>query len=57
MAHSSRSVGHAVDLIEYAETAARYETLNLASGEPSSGLSNTQIQAICQSLGLQQTIF
>lgn len=57
MARSRSSIGHACDLIEYAETAARYEVLNLASGEPSAGLAPAQIQAICQALNLQQSIF
>ncbi len=51
------SVMHACDLIEYAEAAARYEYLNLAAGEPSHGLSVEEIRAICESVGVTQTIF
>ena len=57
IARADGSVMHACDLIEYAETAAHYEYLNLAAGEPSEGLSAEQIRAICQSVGVKQAIF
>lgn len=57
MARSSRSVKHAVDLVEYAETAAKYEYLNLCAGEPAEGLSAEQIRAICAAFNIQQEIF
>ncbi len=57
MARSDFSTAHALDLIEYAEAAARYETLNLQSGEASEGLSVEEIQRICRAFNVQQTIF
>jgi rhamnulose-1-phosphate aldolase len=57
MARSDVSVKRAADRIEYAETAARYECLNLANGERGEGLSAAEVRAICQFLGIQQTIF
>jgi rhamnulose-1-phosphate aldolase len=57
IARADDSVMHACDLIEYAETAARYEYLNLAAGEPSQGLSPEQIRSICESAAVQQSIF
>lgn len=49
LARSDVSVKRALDLIEYAETAAEYEYRNLVLGEPSEGLSESEIQAICES--------
>ncbi len=57
MARSDVSVKRAADLIEYAETAASYESLNLSNGEASQGLSVAEIRAICKTFGIQQTIF
>jgi rhamnulose-1-phosphate aldolase len=57
MARSDVSVKRAADRIEYAETAARYECLNLANGEKAEGLTADEVRAICQMLGIQQTIF
>lgn len=57
MARSDHSLAKATDLIEYAETGARYECLNLTSGAGSSGLSVEQIRAICAKYGVQQNIF
>lgn len=57
MARSDVSVKRAADRIEYAETAARYEYLNLVAGEPADGLSAEEIRQICQAFGVQQTIF
>lgn len=57
MARSDVSVKRAADLVEYAETAARYEFLNLSAGEPSEGLSAEEIRAICQSFGVPQSLF
>ncbi len=37
MSRSDLSIKHAADLIEYAETAARYKVLNLAVGEIGEG--------------------
>lgn len=57
LARSDRSAAHAADLIEYAEAAARYEFMNLQSGELADGLSVEEIQRICRSLNLQQTLY
>ena len=57
MARADNSVIHALDIIEYAETAAHYEHLNLTSGGKSDGLSPEQIREICVSWNIQQKIF
>lgn len=57
MARSDVSVKRAVDCIEYAETAARYEYLNLCSGERGEGLSAKDIRAICDGFNIRQAIF
>ncbi len=57
MARSDVSVKRAADRVEYAETGARYEYLNLAIGELGEGLSPDEIRAICASVGIQQDIF
>lgn len=57
VARSDSSVLHALDLIEYAEAAARYETLNLSSGERADGLSPGEIRQICEAWGVNQNIY
>jgi len=57
VARSDDSVLGALDLIEYAETAARYEYLNLVAGERSEGLSPAEIREICRAWNVQQDIF
>jgi rhamnulose-1-phosphate aldolase len=57
MAHSDTSVKRAADLIEYLETSAHYEVLNLSAGEPADGLQADEICAIARALGIDQTIF
>ncbi len=57
MARSDVSVKRAADRVEYAETAARYEYLNLAVGEAGEGLSAGEIRTICQTFNIQQNIF
>lgn len=57
MARADDSIFHALDLIEYAETAARYEFLNLTAGGPSEGLSPEQLRAISDSWNVRQKIF
>ncbi|HEX6270210.1 MAG TPA: class II aldolase/adducin family protein [Anaerolineales bacterium] len=51
------SILHALDLIEYAETAAHYEYLNLTAGDPGDGLSPENLRAISESWNVQQSIF
>jgi rhamnulose-1-phosphate aldolase len=57
MARSDTSVKHACDYIEYAEAGARYEYMNLMTGERSEGLSSVEIHSICKAWGVQQNIF
>ncbi len=57
MARSDASVKKACDVIEYAETGARYEYLNLSNHGLADGLSAHEMRMICDSLGLEQKIF
>jgi rhamnulose-1-phosphate aldolase len=57
MARSDVSVKRAADRVEYAETAAKYEYLNLSAGEIGDGLSADEIRQICRTFNVQQTIF
>jgi rhamnulose-1-phosphate aldolase len=57
MARSDASVKRAVDRVEYAETAAKYEYLNLCVGEIAEGLSGDEIRAICKTFSVEQEIF
>ena len=57
MARSDQSVKRAADRIEYAETGAHYEYLDLAVGGRAEGLSTDEIRAICAAFGVQQTVF
>lgn len=57
MARSDQSLDRAVDLVEYAETAARYEYLNLINAEMATGLTGEEIRAICSAFGIDQKIF
>lgn len=56
MARSDVSVKRAADRVEYAETAAKYEYLNLAAGEPGEGLSAEEIRSICRAFNVSQDI-
>lgn len=57
VARSDDSVLHAVDLIEYVEAAARYETLNLSNGQRADGLSPREIREICAAWGVRQEVY
>jgi rhamnulose-1-phosphate aldolase len=57
MARSDVSVKRAADRVEYAETAAKYEYLNLGVGEIGTGLSKDEILAICKMFSIKQNIF
>jgi rhamnulose-1-phosphate aldolase len=57
MARSDVSVKRAADRVEYAETAARYEYLNLCTGEIGEGLSTDEILSICAAFNVKQNIF
>lgn len=52
MARSERSVTHAVDRIEYAETGARYEFMNLSAGGQAEGLSREEIGSVAEAFGI-----
>ena len=57
MARAEVSVKRAADRVEYAETAAKYEYLNLCAGEIGEGLSVDEIRSICSAFSVKQTIF
>ena len=57
MARSDISVKRAADRVEYAETAAKYEYLNLRVGEIGTGLTPDEVRAICATFDIQQEIF
>jgi rhamnulose-1-phosphate aldolase len=57
MARSDQSVKRAADRIEYAETGAHYEYLNLVNHEQGEGLTVEDVRAVCQAFGIQQSIF
>jgi rhamnulose-1-phosphate aldolase len=57
MARSDTSVKRACDLIEYVETGARYEYVNLLNGERGEGLTPDEIRAVAAAFGVQQTVY
>jgi rhamnulose-1-phosphate aldolase len=57
MARSDVSIKRAADRVEYAETAAKYEYLDLAAGGGGEGLSGDEIRAICRTFDVQQSFF
>jgi rhamnulose-1-phosphate aldolase len=57
MSRSDNSVKRAGDRVEYAETGARYEYLNLMNGEQGQGLSDEEVRSICNAFNIQQNIF
>jgi rhamnulose-1-phosphate aldolase len=57
MARADESILHALDLVEYTETAAQYEVLNLSTGEASAGLSPENIRAVAESWNIRQRIY
>lgn len=57
MARSDVSVKRAADRVEYAETAAKYEYLNLSAGELGEGLGTEEILQICKKFNVKQNIF
>ena len=54
---SEQNVRRAGDLVEYAETAAHFEYLNLTLGSPSKGLTDEEMRQICKVFGIQQAFF
>lgn len=57
MSRSDSSVKQALDRIEYAEAAAKYEYHNLVVGEIADGLSAEEIRSICKAYNIEQDIF
>ncbi len=57
IARSDVSVKRAADRIEYAETGAHYEYMNLVNHEQGEGLLSEEIRALCDTYGVQQSIF
>jgi len=57
MARSNLSVMAAVDLVEYAETAAIYECLDLSLGQRAQGLADSEIRAIARVYGVKQRLY
>jgi len=57
MVRADEDLFHALDLIEYAETAAHYEMLNLSAGGLSQGLSPRQLRAIADWWKVPQKLF
>ena len=56
ISRSDLSVKRATDRIEYAETAAHYEYMNLVNHNLAEGLSAEEIKEICRQLGIVQSI-
>ena len=54
---SAESVRKAGDLVEYAETAAHFEYLNLQLGRPTEGLSDKEMLDICKQNKIEQKFF
>jgi rhamnulose-1-phosphate aldolase len=57
MTRADGSMLHALDLIEYAETAAHYEYLNLTAGGRSEGLAPEHVREVAKSWNIRQNIF
>jgi rhamnulose-1-phosphate aldolase len=57
MARSDVSVTRAVDRIEYAETAARYEYMDLANGERAERLTDAEMRAVIDAFDVRTTVF
>ena len=57
VARSDHSARKASDLIEYAETAAHYEYLNLLNPRPGEGLSADELRRVCARFEIRQDFF
>jgi rhamnulose-1-phosphate aldolase len=57
VARADDSLDHALDLVEYIETAAHYEGLNLYTGEKSTGIPPKQLRAIAEIWNVRQKVF
>ena len=56
MARSDISVTRGVDRIEYAETAAMYEYMNLINGNRAEGLTRDELREVVESFNVQTTL-
>ncbi len=56
VAHSFGSVEEALDRIEYAEAAARFEYMDLVTGSRATGMSDDEIRAVCAFHQVKQSI-
>ncbi len=56
LARSDDSIEQAADLVEYVETAAQYEYMNLLAGGPAGGLTVEEMRSICEMYGIQPEI-
>lgn len=57
IARADGSLLHALDLVEYVETAANYEVLNLYTGETSSGIEPQHLRDIAEIWNVRQKVF
>ena len=57
MARSDVAVTRAVDRIEYAEAAARYEYMDLVAGGRGKRLTEDEVRAVVEAFGVQTTLF
>lgn len=57
VSRSDESLTKAANLVEYAETAAHFEFLNLALGHTEGGMSDAEIRQICELNGIKQSFF
>ncbi len=57
IARADESLLHALDLVEYVETAAQYEALNLYTGEPGRGIEPRHLRAIAEIWNVKQKVF
>jgi rhamnulose-1-phosphate aldolase len=57
ISRADESILHALDLVEYLETAAQYEALNLLTGEKSDGIEPESLRAIAGIWGVKQKVY
>jgi len=57
VSRSDESLKKAADLVEYAETAAHFEYLNLSLGRTEGGMSDEEVRQICDKNGIRQNYF
>jgi rhamnulose-1-phosphate aldolase len=56
MARSDISITRAADRIEYAETAARYEYMDLLAGQRAEGLSREEMRAVVKAFDVRTSV-